>query len=243
MTEPIQCVILAGGLGTRMESVSGGRPKALLPVAGRPFIDHQLELLAGRGVTDVVICTGYGGADVRSHVAGRAPRGLAVRLVDEGDTLRGTAGALRLALDESALAPSFAVLYGDSYLPIELEPVWDAFRASRLPALMTVLRNDDRWDTSNAIVADGRVVLYDKGGSDPRAAERSWIDYGLSVLEAQVVSERVPAGAVADLADLYRDLSLAGDLAAFEVEERFYEIGSPRGLEELERYFAERDPR
>jgi NDP-sugar pyrophosphorylase family protein len=240
VTEPLQCVILAGGLGTRMESVSGGRPKALLPVAGRPFIDHQLELLARGGVTEVVICTGFGGAPLRSHVSRRAPHGVEVRFVDEGDSLRGTAGALRLALGEGALASSFAVLYGDSYLPIELQPVWDAFRASPLPALMTVLRNDDRWDTSNAIVADGRVVLYDKAARDPRAGERRWIDYGLSVLDAAVIAERIPAGAVADLADLYHDLSVAGELAAYEVEERFYEIGSPRGLEELNRYLGAR---
>jgi NDP-sugar pyrophosphorylase family protein len=240
VTEPLQCVILAGGLGTRMESVSRGRPKALLPVAGRPFIDHQLELLGAGGVTEVVICAGYGGAELRAHVSRRAVHGLDVRFVDEGDSLRGTAGALRLALDEGALAPSFAVLYGDSYLPIELRPVWDAFRASSLPALMTVLRNDDRWDASNAIVADRRVVLYDKAGREPRAAERRWIDYGLSVLDAGVIAERVPEGAVTDLADLYRDLSVAGELAAFEVEERFYEIGSPRGLEELNRYLGAR---
>jgi NDP-sugar pyrophosphorylase family protein len=235
VTEPLQCVILAGGLGTRMASLTAGRPKALLPVAGRPFIDHQLELLAEAGVTDVVICTGYGGAELRSHVEDGAAHGLELRFVDEGDELRGTAGALRLAFDQGVLDPSFAVLYGDSYLPIELQPVWDAFRASRLPALMTVLRNDDRWDASNAIVADGRVVLYDKGGSDPR---RRWIDYGLSVLAARVVAERVPAGAVSDLAEVYRDLSLAGELGAYEVEERFYEIGSPSGLEELERYLG-----
>jgi N-acetyl-alpha-D-muramate 1-phosphate uridylyltransferase len=226
-----------------MESVSRGRPKALLPVAGRPFIDHQLELLAAGGVTDVVICVGYGGAEMRAHVARRAPRGLAVRCVDEGDALRGTAGALRLALDEGALAPVFGVLYGDSYLPIGLEPVWEAFRASPLPALMTVLRNDDRWDASNADVADGRVVLYDKARREPGVSERRWIDYGLSVLDAGIVAERIPAGATADLADLFHDLSLTGKLAAFEVDERFYEIGSPRGLEELERYLAERPAR
>lgn len=239
MTDPLQCVILAGGLGTRMESVSGGRPKALLPVAGRPFIEHQLELLARGGVGEAVICTGYGGAAVRAHVNDHAPAGLAVRFVDEGDELKGTAGALRLALDEGALAPAFGVLYGDSYLPIELRPVWDAFHGSALPAVMTVLRNEGRWDTSNAIVEDGRVVLYDKAGRDPRAAERRWIDYGLSVLDRQVIAERIPAGATADLADLYHDLSVAGELGAFEVRQRFYEIGSPQGLQELERYLAE----
>jgi NDP-sugar pyrophosphorylase family protein len=189
-------------------------------------------------VTEVVVCTGFGGADLRSHLAQAAAEGLEVRFVDEGDELKGTAGALRLALDEGALASAFGVLYGDSYLPIDLRPVWDAFRASPLPALMTVLRNDDRWDTSNAIVEDKRVVLYDKAGRSERAAECRWIDYGLSVLEARVVAERVPAGATADLADLYHDLSLAGELAAFEVTERFYEIGSPEGLADLERFLG-----
>ena len=226
-------MILAGGLGTRMASLTAGRPKALLPVAGRPFIDHQLELLAGGGVTDVVICTGYGGDELRSHVGRGAPDGVRVRFVDEGDDLRATGGALRLALDEGALSESFAVLYGDSYLPIALQPVWNAFRASPLPALMTVLRNDDRWDASNAIVRDGRVALYDKNGSDPR---RRWIDYGLSVLAAEVIADRVPSGAVADLADVYHDVSIAGELAALEVEDRFYEVGSPSGLEALEQY-------
>ena len=235
---PLQCVILAGGLGTRMRDVSGAEPKALLQVGGRPFIDHQLDLLARGGVEQVVICIGYGGAEVRSHVADGDAFGLEVRYVDEGDALRGTAGALRLALDEGALAAAFGVLYGDSYLPIELQPVWDAFQASPLPALMTVLRNDDRWDTSNAMVEDGRVVLYDKRGADPTAVERRWIDYGLSVLEARLIADRVPEAAVADLADLYHELSLAGQLAAFEVDERFYEVGSPEGLADLERHLG-----
>jgi N-acetyl-alpha-D-muramate 1-phosphate uridylyltransferase len=130
------------------------------------------------------------------------------------------------------------VLYGDSYLPIEMRAVWEAFRATDLPALMTVLRNQDRWDTSNAIVAEGRVVLYDKRGTDPRAGERRWIDYGLSVLNSGVIAERVPEGAIRDLAGVYHDLSVEGRLAAFETNERFYEVGSPEGLAELEQHLA-----
>jgi NDP-sugar pyrophosphorylase family protein len=234
----MQCVILAGGLGTRMREVTDGQPKALIPVSGRPFIDHQLDLLAASGVQQVVLCIGFGGAAVQSHVADGAAFGVDVRYVDERDALRGTAGALRLALDQEVLAGTFGVLYGDSYLPIELQPVWDAFVASGLPALMTVFKNDDRWDRSNAVLAGGRVALYDKHGTDPSPAQRRWIDYGLSVLSAALIEERVPFGAVADLADLYHDLSLEGKLAGLEVEERFYEVGSPAGLAELEGYLA-----
>ena len=223
-----------------MREVAGDQPKALLPVCGRPFIDHQLELLAAGGVEQAVLCIGYGGSDLRAHVGDGAAFGLGVRYVDEGDDLRGTAGALRLALDEGVLGDAFGVLYGDSYLPIELRPVWDAFRAAGRPALMTVYRNDDRWDASNAVFAEGRVVLYDKHGTDPSTAERRWIDYGLSVLSAQVIAERVPPGEVADLAELYHDLSVEGKLAGLEVDERFYEVGSPAGLVELEGFIASR---
>jgi NDP-sugar pyrophosphorylase family protein len=236
----MQCVILAGGLGTRMRDFGEANlPKALLPVHGRPFVDHQLELLAIRGVEDVVFCIGHGGTALREHVGEGAAFGLAVRYVDEGDDLRGTAGALRLALDKGVLDEAFAVLYGDSYLPIDLEPVWRAFAAGGLPALMTVFRNENRWEPSNAVLDAGRVVLYDKRREHPRSAECRWIDYGLSVLRAEVVEERVPAVEVVDLADLFHDLSLEGKLAGLEVQERFYEVGSPEGLAELERYVAD----
>jgi NDP-sugar pyrophosphorylase family protein len=236
----MQCVILAGGLGTRMPEATADRPKALLPVGGRPFVDHQLELLAAGGVEDVVLCVGYGGDALRNHVGDGARFGLSVRYVDEGTELKGTAGALRLALDEGALADAFAVLYGDSYLPIELEPVWAAFRAGGLPALMTVYRNDDRWDASNAAFEDGRVVVYDKHGVSSAGEQLRWIDYGLSILSADVIRERVAPRTVADLADLYHDLSVEGKLAGFEVDERFYEVGSPAGLAELERHLRDR---
>jgi NDP-sugar pyrophosphorylase family protein len=235
----MQCVIVAGGLGTRMRTLTGADlPKALLPVHGRPFVDHQLELLVARGVENVVFCIGHGGSALRDHVADGAAFGLGVRYVDEGDDLRGTAGALRLALDAGVLDEDFAVLYGDSYLPIELEPVWRAFRAAGLPALMTVYRNENRWEPSNTVLAAGRVVLYDKQRTHARSAESRWIDYGLSVLRAELVEQRVPPAQVADLADLFHVLSLEGKLAGLEVEERFYEVGSPQGLADLESYLA-----
>ncbi len=154
--------------------------------------------------------------------------------VDEGETLHGTGGAVRFALDAGALTDPVAVLYGDSYLPIELAPVWAAFEGSRLPALMTVLRNEDRWDRSNAIVEGGDVVLYDKRAEhrDPRMA---WIDYGLTVLRLEVV-EKISPGSTVDLGEVYRTLSLRGSLAAYEVSTRFYEAGSPDGVAELECY-------
>jgi NDP-sugar pyrophosphorylase family protein len=210
-------------------------PKTLVPVAGLPFAHRQLQLLADEGVSEVVMSIGYRGEMVRSSIGDGSAFGLQVRYVDEGDKLRGTAGALRLCLDSGVLAEAFMVLYGDSYLPIALAPVEAAFLGSGRAALMTVMRNQGRWDRSNVIFEDGQLRLYDKRQTDPRMQH---IDYGLTVLSRALV-ERVPAGAVADLADLYHQLSVAGELAGYEVVQRFYEIGSPEGLRDLEAFLLE----
>jgi MurNAc alpha-1-phosphate uridylyltransferase len=218
-----------------MQPVTKTIPKALVPVAGRPFVDHQLRWLASQGVREVVFCVGYRGDQLRQFVGDGSTWRLSVRYVDEGDELRGTGGALRLALDEAVLAEAFLVLNGDSYLPIDLPPIWQAFQQSGAPALMVVFRNENRWDASNAVYEDGRIVLYDKR-PEARRPDFAWIDYGLGVLSRELIAERIEPGAVADLADLYRELSREGLLDGFEVEQRFYEVGSPQGLADLERY-------
>ncbi len=234
-----QCLILAGGLGTRMRPVTETIPKALIPVNGVPFVDHQLRWIAAHGVAEAVLSVGWLGGMLRDHVGDGAQFGLRVRWVDEGRDLRGTAGALRLALDEGVLEESFLVTYGDSYLPIDFGEVAAALARSGAPALMTVFRNDGRWDRSNCVVEGGRVH-YDKRRRDPALAARMHhIDYGLSALRRDVVAERVPAGARADLADLFHALSVEGRLAAHEVHTRFFEIGSPEGLQDLERHLAQ----
>ena len=227
-----QCVILAGGVASRLGERTGNLPKALVPVAGLPFAELQLEWLASQGVRDVVYCIGYRGDQIRTYVGDGSRWGLAVRYVDEGADLRGTGGALRLALDEEALGESFAVLYGDSYLRIDLREVFATFRNSGLPALMTVLHNEGRWDRSNADFDGVRVTRYAK---DEHGFE--WIDYGLSVFDRDVVRE-IPPGETVDLADVLSKLAGDARLAAYEATERFYEIGTPEGLAELEHFLS-----
>ena len=237
----LQCVVLAGGAGTRMRPLTEEMPKALLPVLGRPFADWQLELLAKQGIERVLYSVGYRGEMIRDHVGDGSRWGLEVIYVDEGHQLRGTGGALRLALDLGELEEAFFVLYGDSYLPVDLSAIERAWEQTPLPALMTVFRNDGLWDASNAIYSGGRVVLYDKDRPADRVADMHWIDYGLSVLTRDTVDERVAAGEVTDLAGLMRELSVEGKLAGFEVSERFYEAGSPEGLRDLEQYLSRAD--
>ena len=230
----LQCVVLAGGLGTRMRHFTHAIPKPLIPVLGRPFVDWQLELLAAQGMRRLVFSIGYLGSLLQEHVGDGSRWGLSITWVDEGEDLRGTAGALRMALDEGVLDEHFCVLYGDSFLPTSIAAIEDAWRAGDRPALMVLLRNEGRWDTSNAVYRDGRVVLYQKLSVEDRPTEMRWIDYGISVLDAVLLAERVEMGARKDLADLMHELSIAGQLAGLEVSERFYEIGSPGGLRDLE---------
>jgi MurNAc alpha-1-phosphate uridylyltransferase len=229
----VQCVILAGGLGTRLGPLARDIPKALVPVAGRPFADHQLRRLVDGGVTDVVYCIGHMGDLVRSFAGDGGAWGLSIRYVDEGEELRGTGGALRLAFDDEVLEPAFAVIYGDSYLPIDVAEVWRDFERRRPDVLLTVFRNEGRFDRSNAVVEGGQVTRFDKQEPDPEGAGMAYIDYGLSIVDRDAVVPEIPAGKVIDLADTYRRLSSEGRIAAHEVSERFYEVGSAAGLAEL----------
>ena len=226
----MQCVILAGGLGTRMRPLTDTCPKTLLPVAGRPFAYYQMHWLARQGVTDVVYSIGHHGKMIRSYWE-REPSPVPwLRFVDEGDQLLGTGGAVRLACRQGVLQDRFFVIYGDSFLPVEFRPIWQAFESSAMPALMTVLRNRGQWDRSNVRYHEGRVLVYDKRGGD----DFEYIDYGLSVLRRRLFEncETNPS----DLATLFHELSVTNQLAGFQVSERFYEIGSPEGFSAFERY-------
>jgi MurNAc alpha-1-phosphate uridylyltransferase len=227
----VQCVILAGGLGTRMWPTAITVPKTLLEVAGRPFADWQLSWLAEAGTTSVVYCIGYLGDQVREHVGTGDAWGVTVDYVDEGEQLRGTAGALRLALDQGVLDDRFLVLYGDSWLQVDPGAVFRAAQSSSLPALMTVFENAGRLDASNVVYADGLVRRYEKG-LDPAPPDMRWIDYGLSVFSRAVIADRVPSGSTYDLAQVCTSLAIEGELAGYLVHDRFYEIGSPEGREE-----------
>jgi NDP-sugar pyrophosphorylase family protein len=226
--------ILAGGLAMRLRPLTATVPKALLPFAGRPFIHWQLELLARQGIAQVVLCVGFLGELIREVVGDGADFGLAVRYCLDGERLLGTGGALKQALP--LLGEHFFVLYGDSYLDCSFAAAREAYEASHSSGLMTVFRNENRWDRSNVVWRDGRIVEYNKRA--PRAG-MAYVDYGLAVLSAQALQEW-PEGMAFDLADVYHELSLRGELAGLEVGERFYEIGSTRGIEETERYLSAR---
>ena len=221
--------ILAGGMATRLSPITEKIPKLLVEVAGEPFFSHQLRLLKKNGLTKIVLCVGYLGDMIVGQYGDGAKWGVKIEYSFDGEKLLGTGGALIRALPK--LGDAFYVLYGDSYLPIDFQAVGRAFLASGKLGLMTVFENRGAYDASNVWFEDGRIKLYDKKNKVPQMKH---IDYGLGVFRAAAFAG-CPRGAVVDLATVQTDLVRRGQLAGCEMKERFYEIGSHAGLEELDR--------
>ena len=234
----MQCLILAGGFGSRMKHMSKDLPKSLFPVLDKPFIDYQLAWLAGQGVTNVVVSLGYKAEMVRDYLGTGERWDIDITCVEDGDKPLGTAGAIRNAVDQGALKGGFFVLYGDSYLKVDLRDIWRVSENGIHP-IMTVFKNDGQWDTCNVLMKDGKLDLFEKDAAGEIKAKMSHIDYGLSVLSEDVILQMVPSGEAWDLATVQHDLSLQGRLMGYEVFDRFYEIGSPQGLLDLENHLKD----
>jgi MurNAc alpha-1-phosphate uridylyltransferase len=221
--------VLCGGKGTRVADVAGLLPKALIPIAGEPFLAHQLRWLARAGTADVVLLTGYRAQAIRNFVGDGTAFGLRVRYSDDGNQPRGTAGAIRQALP--ALGERFIVVYGDSLTPVELTPVAHSLLAP-FEGVMTVFHNADRWLRSNVRVEHDRIVAYDKHAP---LGEMTHLDYGINAFFSSAFASVAPDGP-ADLAEIHRAMIARGTLRAFPVSQRWYEIGSREGIADTERF-------
>lgn len=231
----IPVAILAGGLATRLRPITEKIPKVLVTVAGKPFLAHQLELLRAQGITRAVLCLGYLGEQVQKDFGDGHAFGVHLDYSFDGPRLLGTGGALKKALP--LLGDTFFVLYGDSYLTAPFAPIADFFKTSQKHGLMTVYRNEGLYDTSNVVFRDGRILVYDK---KVRLPEMRHIDYGLSMFKRSALMPW-PADQAFDLADVMKKLVAGGELAGYEVSQRFYEIGSPAGLTELEQLLSRQE--
>lgn len=228
--EPAQLpvALLAGGMATRLRPITEKIPKLLVEVAGEPFFSHQLRLLKKNGLTKIVLCVGHLGEQIVALYGDGAKWGVEIQYSFDGEKLLGTGGALIRALPK--LGDAFYVLYGDSYLPVDYQAVGRAFLASGRLGLMTVFENHEAYDASNVWFEEGRIRLYSKTEKPPQMKH---IDYGLGVFRAAAFAGW-PRDAVVDLATVQTDLCRRGELAGHEMPERFYEIGSPAGLKELD---------
>ena len=233
----MQAVVLAGGLATRMQPRTLTVPKSMLEVAGRPFVDWQLERMAASGVGDVVMCVGHLAEQIEAHVGDGSRHGVRVRWAHEGPRLLGTAGAVRATLE--LLAPQFLVTYGDSYLPFDYaEPLRLLQAHADCDGVMAIYKNDGKWDASNVVADAARawVLRYEKGQTD---SAFDHIDYGATALRREVIAA-LPLGETRALDAIQHDLARRKRLRACVAHDRFFEIGSPGGLSELDRHLRTR---
>lgn len=223
----MQVVILAGGLATRLGTLTKQLPKSLLPIAGKPFIDYQLELLAKAGVTEVVLCIGYLGEQIKQRLGDGSRYRLSITYSRDGLKALGTGGALQQAVLQ--LQDEFFVMYGDSYLTCDYQGIWDYFRKQSALGLMTAYHNHNRYGRSNLKLEGEKVVVYDKNS---QRQDLTYIDYGLSIFRKTALA-LAPQAVSFDLSELHQQLIEKGQLLGHRVATRFYEVGSLNGLREF----------
>lgn len=227
--------ILAGGLAKRLRPITNTIPKAMIKIAGKPFIFHQLSFLRKQGIKKVVICTGYLGEIIKNQVGDGSKFDMEIFYSSDGSKLLGTGGAIKKALP--ILGDKFFILYGDTFLPIKFDSIEQKFLSNNLLALMTVLKNNGQWDKSNVLFKDDRLIQYDKKKPND---DMNYIDYGLSVLSADIF-DNYSDQSFFDLSDVFESLSLNNKLIGHRVYKRFYEIGNPKGFIETEKYLLKRE--
>jgi MurNAc alpha-1-phosphate uridylyltransferase len=229
----MQIVVLAGGLATRMRPETEQVPKSLLLVNGRPFVDWQLDRFVASGARSVLMCVGFLGEQIETHVKRALDRGLTVGYSYDGEQLLGTGGALRRAF--ARLESEFVVTYGDSYLPFDYAaPLADLRAQPDAVATMSVYRNGGELGESNVALDGDWVAKYAKGTHD---ATLDCIDYGAIALRRSSL-DGIEDGAVWGIEALLGKLARQRKLRAFVAPERFYEVGSKAGRRALEQHLA-----
>ncbi|MEO8666350.1 MAG: sugar phosphate nucleotidyltransferase [Ignavibacteria bacterium] len=225
-------VLLAGGMATRLRPVTEKIPKSMLEVAGKPFILHQLDLLKKNNISKVIICASYLGEFIKEYLRKNHFHDLEIKYSFDGDRLLGTGGAVKKAL--SLLEDNFFVMYGDSYLNTDFQKINEYFFSNNKSGLMTVYRNEGKYDKSNIIFEDHQILSYDKNNFDDKM---KYIDYGLGILTKKSFIDFADKNEF-DLEEVYKNLLKKNELLGFEVKERFYEIGSFEGLEETNKFLS-----
>lgn len=229
----MQLAILAGGLATRLGSLTKGKPKSLIQIQGKPFLEYQLDFLKEGGIKNIVLCIGYLGEQVERHFGSGSRFGVDIMYSYDSEQLLGTAGALKNA--ERLLEEEFFVMYGDSYLFLDFAAVMVYFKEFDKLGLMTVCKNYNRYDASNVVVENNKVKQYSK---KEKSKDMIYVDYGASILRKKAL-ELIPQNQVYSLEELFSELIKQKELLAYEVHKRFYHIGSPEGLKEFQQYASQ----
>ena len=219
----MQAVILVGGLGTRLKPLTEQIPKVMVPVNGKPFLLHLLELLKSQGINDIVLCTGYLGEQVRDIFGDGENLGVRIRYSEEKGGLLGTGGALKQA--QNLLDDYFLVINGDTYLPIDYSEVERAFLKRGKKALMVVYDNQEDTGVKNNVELDNdlMVMRYDKEGYN---SGLKYVEAGVLILRREILNLMKEGRSISLEKGLYRTLIQQRQLAAYVTEQRFHDIGT-----------------
>lgn len=218
----MKVAILCGGLGSRLGPLTKDTPKALVEVAGEPFLAHQLRLLRIAGLKKVVLLCGHKGAMIWNAFRAGSEHGMELEYSFDEDGPLGTGGAVAKALP--LLGEAFYVLYGDSYLQIDYQALGTVLLRKGCLGVMAV----KRYVLGNVEVdAEGEWVIDYRKSCAPTMP---YVDMGLQAFKAEAFADH--AGAF-DLGVVQQALAAKLELAAYHCQQDFYEIGTPQGLFEL----------
>jgi len=233
----IQTVILAGGAGTRLRPLTKNIPKPMALVAGRPFLEYQIEMLRENGLTSLLFLIGYRGEQISSHFGDGKDFGVRITYSQEPEPL-GSGGALKLAYQK--LESSFLLLYGDSYLSLDYRDFIQGFVDSKKKAAVGAYHYRDAGDRGddarhNLCINKNGVVLRFAQNSDDE--DLNYVESGVMALKKEVI-DLLPGKHANSLGEvLFPALIEQGDVVAYITDKRFYDIGTPARITRAEQYF------
>ncbi len=227
-------IILAGGKGKRIKKLTAKKPKPLVKILNKPFIEYQIDLLRKQKVKKLIISIGYRGDEIINFIKNKNYKDIDISFFKDGIKPLGTGGALKKI--SKKIQGTFIVLYGDSFLPISIKNIEKKFIKSKQDVLLTIYKNNNRFDKSNIKIVN-KKIFYNKFIND---SDMKYIDYGLSIIKSKII-KNFTSNKKFDLSDLIYKLCLDRKIAYSIVKKRFYEIGSYKGIKDFKKYIRKKN--
>lgn len=226
----MQIVIFCGGLATRLKNLAKNKPKSMMDINGKPFLEYQIDNIKKYDIKDIVLCVGHLSEQIIDYFGNGEKFNVNIKYSHDGEKPLGPIGALKKA--EPLLKKDFFIMYGDSYLSVNFKDVYNFYKKYDKAACMVVYKNKDKYDKSNLIIKDNLVLGY---GDKQRTKDMVYIDYGASLLSKKTLYN-LKDDTFYSTGDFFSKLIKNHELLAYEVKTRFYHIGNPEALEELRKY-------
>lgn len=225
-----QAVILAGGLGTRLEPFTLKKPKPMFEIEGIPFLQHILAQVGTWGIRQVVLLLGYKAEIIQDYFGDGSQLGIQILY---SVTMPEFNTGARLRAAKNLINDEFILLYCDNYCPINLKKAYKNFKASNDLIQITAYSNRDSYTRNNLMLKDKKVIVYDK----KREVEGlQAVDIGYAFIRKEVLN-RIPEKNVNFEASVYPSVVQEGRMGVYLTEHRYYSIGSWERIELTREFF------